>query len=368
MKISEKNVANWNTFTPRAILCVTHFRKNSLQLVAAAPPMSHCYTYAHRRRFHQCKGEVIRQEPLTNDQKVARLFSSCQHMCMKSCLSCSAEFGIKFEPYTCLSCEKKFCKAHLVPIQNLNIHRSLMQSWKGGDGLCFTCILVVWQCDDESLSQPRGLFGRLKHIAGSTVESAARLTGIQKDPRTLLSIDAASFTEFSSTRAFAVLRHQRVLSNDEIMQDLANWARLFAITQGRSTERELCLNDLFHVVDWLRTRPPFPKFLLGMNWSTLERSPQYMALASDVLHITRGTFALMSGGTTEVAYRVTDRAIEHFTGKSSFEFAYDKVKTTLGVNVNLRSFILYWFVGQIILQLLARREESAAGKVSGERK
>ena len=257
----------------------------------------------------------------------------------------------------CLSCQNAYCKAHLLPIQNLNIHQSLMKSWSGGDGLCFSCIFRVWQCDDQALALPRGMFGRLRQIAGAAFDGASRFTRMQTDPKTLLSIDYTTFAEFSRARAFAVLRHQRVLTNEEIMQDLASWARLYAITQGRSTERELCLNDLFHMVDWLRTKPPFPKFLLGLNWSTLEQSPQYMALATDVFHVTRGTLAIMSGGTAEVAYRVTDRAIEHFTGKSSTEFAYDKIKHRLGMNVNLRSFILYWFVGQIILQLLARRTE-----------
>lgn len=278
-----------------------------------------------------------------------------QHNLMKNCHSCSAEFGIKFESHLCLSCQKVYCKAHLLPIQNLKIHQTLMQSWSGGDGLCFSCIFRIWECDEQALAQPRGMFGRMKQLASGAIDSAARFTGLQGDPKELLSIDSTTFPDFSRARAFAVLRHQRSLTNDEIMGDLAEWAKLYAITQGRSTERELCLNDLFHLVDWLRTNPPFPKFLLGLNWSTLERSPQYMALASDVFHITRGTLAIMSGGTVEVAYRVTDRAIEHLTGKSSTEFAYDKIKHRLGMNVNLRSFILYWFVGQIILQLLSKR-------------
>jgi hypothetical protein len=278
---------------------------------------------------------------------------------MINCQACSAEFGVKFASYRCLSCQKEHCKAHLIPVQNLKIHQSLMQTWQGGAGLCFACIFRTWGCDGDALRTPRGMLGRLRQIAENTFDGAVRLTGIRKDPKELLAIDSATFADFSRSRAFAMLRHQRTPTNEEIMMDLANWARLFAITQGRSTERELCLNDVFHLVDWLRTEPPFPKVLLGLNWSTIERSPQYMALAADVLHVTRGAFALMSAGTTEVAYRVTDRAIEHFTGKSSIEFAYDKLKHRLGMNVNLRVFIIYWFVGQIILQLVARRGDQA---------
>lgn len=276
---------------------------------------------------------------------------------MSNCQTCSAEFGVKFASYRCLSCQNEHCKAHLIPVQNLKIHQSLMQTWQGGAGLCFTCIFRTWGSDSATLRTPRGMLGRLRQVAENTIDGAARLTGIRKDPKSLLSIDSATFADFSRSRAFAMLRHQRVPTNEEIMMDLANWARLFALTQGRSTERELCLNDVFHLVDWLRKEPPFPKMLLGLNWSTVERSPQYMALAADVLHVTRGAFAMMSAGTAEVAYRVTDRAIEHFTGKSSIEFAYDKLKHRLGVNLNLRVFIIYWFVGQIILQLLARRDD-----------
>lgn len=275
---------------------------------------------------------------------------------MSHCQACSAAFGVKFASYRCLSCQSEHCKAHLIPVQNLRIDQSLMQAWQGGAGLCFKCIFRTWGCDDDALRAPRGMLGRLRQIAGDTFAGAARLSGVRKDPRTLLTIDTRTFEDFSRARSFAMLRHQRVPTNEEIMADLASWARLFAITQGRSTERELCLNDVFHLVDWLRKEPPFPKVLLGLNWSTIERSPQYMALAADVLHVTRGAFAMMSAGTTEVAYRVTDRAIEHFTGKSSIEFAYDKLKHRLGVNVNVRAFIIYWFVGQIILQLLARRD------------
>ncbi|MFS2003812.1 hypothetical protein ACEN9F_09320 [Duganella sp. CT11-25] len=238
----------------------------------------------------------------------------------------------------------------------MTIHQSLMQSWTGGHGLCFKCIFKVWQCDSDALEPPRGILGRVKKIATGTIGAAAKLTKLQRDPKSLVTINSDKFSDFSRSRAFVVLRHQRVPTNEEIMRDLAEWARLFAVTQGRSTERELCLNDLFHVVDWLRERPPFPKILLGLNWSTLERSPQYMALATDVFHVTRGAIAIMSGGAAEVTYRVTDRAIEHLTGKSSTEFAYDKLKHKFGVNVNIRAFILYWLAGQIILQLLARRD------------
>jgi hypothetical protein len=168
---------------------------------------------------------------------------------MRHCQACSAEFGVKFAAYRCLSCQHEHCKAHLIPVQNLRIDQSLMQAWHGGAGLCSKCILRTWGSDDDALRAPRGMFGRFRQIVGTSLGGAARLAGLRRDPKALLAIDSTTFADFSRARAFAMLRHQRVPTNEEIMRDLADWARLFAITQGRGTERELCLNDVFHLVD-----------------------------------------------------------------------------------------------------------------------
>jgi hypothetical protein len=83
---------------------------------------------------------------------------------MSHCQACSAEFGIKFASYRCLSCQSEHCKAHLIPVQNLRIDQSLMQAWHGGAGLCFKCIFRTWGCDDYALVSLVVLLGFLRRF------------------------------------------------------------------------------------------------------------------------------------------------------------------------------------------------------------
>jgi hypothetical protein len=132
------------------------------------------------------------------------------------------------------------------------------------------------------------------------------------------------------------------------------FARVYAVAQGRSTERSIALSDVYHLVDWARSHPRIPSWAHQVQWSAIESSPSYMAFASDVWHVAQAAMALGSPAT--LAYHVADRLVDQVGGKGLAAGAYDLFKDKLGLNINVKDALLSYFAGLVILQLLRRRE------------
>jgi hypothetical protein len=232
-----------------------------------------------------------------------------------------------------------------------------MSTFSGGQGLCLDCILQVWGKTNEDLAEPTGIVGRTKNNLGAAWTSLTTFIARTPDRTSLVKLHDSTFVSLNSSRALAIFRNQTNISQDFIIKDLTVFARVYAVSQGRSTEKNFNLTDIYHLVDWMRSHPIIPDWAHGVTWATIESSPAYLSHLSDIWHIAQTAIALSNPATAavEVAYHLSDRALDQTTGKGIFSAGYEVAKDTLGLNVNFKAALLSYFGGQVVLQLLQRR-------------
>jgi ABC-type enterochelin transport system ATPase subunit len=141
-----------------------------------------------------------------------------------------------------------------------------MSTFSGGHGLCLDCILEVWGITNENLQQPKGILGRTKAIISNSWKSLASLISSSSSRTDLIKLSDTSFEELNNARSLAVLRHQADISQDELIVDLTQFARVYAVSQGRTSEKNFALTDVYHLVDWMRTHPILPTWAHGVTW------------------------------------------------------------------------------------------------------
>lgn len=274
---------------------------------------------------------------------------------MTKCAACDAKFGPKFDQLACSKCQGSFCAAHLIPSQYISVHSLLTSQFGPGHGLCLDCILAIWGKEDADLKEPKGILGRAKEnikVAGEVLASAWRpgRSGLMK-------FSEKGFEALNEARAFAVFRHQKDIDQEFLIKDLTKFARVYAVANGRNSERNFNLKDIYHLVDWLRTHPRLPKWAQTVTWDLIESSPNCLSHLSDVWHVAQAAIAVATPGAALVGagYHVADRAVDQYAGKGLAAFVYEKVKDSLGLNVNLKAALIYYFAGLFIIQLLAPR-------------
>lgn len=276
---------------------------------------------------------------------------------MTMCSTCSAKFGAKFKKYTCARCQKPFCAGHLVLSDNASFHSEIMSTFSGGHGLCLDCILEVWGKTNEDLQHPKGILGRTKAQISSGWKSLTSFISRSPNRTELIKLNDNTFEKLNAARSLAVLRHQADISQDQIIADLTLFARVYAVSQGRSTEKSFALTDIYHLVEWLRDHPSIPTWAHGVTWSLIESSPAYLDYLSDIWHLAQTAVALSNpaGAAVSVAYHVGDRTLDQTTGKSLFSTGYGTLKDKLGLNVNVKAALISYFGGQFVMQLLKKR-------------
>lgn len=276
---------------------------------------------------------------------------------MSTCTTCSAEFGPKFGRLVCAKCQKPFCAGHLVPSENASFHSKLMSTLHNGHGLCLECILQIWGKTDEDLKPPKGIVGRTKNNLNSAWSSLGSVVSRTPNRKQLVKIYDSTFESLNSSRAFAVFRHQKEITQDFIIKDLTTFARLYAVSQGRTTEKNFNLTDIYHLIDWLRSHPRIPNWAHGVTWSRLESSPAYFSQLSDVWHVAQTAILLSNpaSATTYLVYHVGDRAMDQQIGKGLLSVGYDVAKDKLGLNINPKKALLCYLAGLFIIQLLQKR-------------
>lgn len=279
---------------------------------------------------------------------------------MAACSACHAQFGPKFREYICSRCQSGFCAGHLIAIEHAKLHSKLMPALSGGQGLCLQCILDVWNKTDSDLaaSRPQGIAGRTrKNLSGAWSAIAGWLSSEPKRT-SLIRLDDAAFESINSARALAVLRHQKDVTREDVIADLTQFARVYAVSQGRDTERSFALEDVYRLVDWMRSHPKFPSWAHGVTWSIIESSPSYMAHVMDIWHVAKTAIAFSNPVTAAatVVYQVGDRAVDQVKGKGIALTAYDAVKDKVGLNVNMKMAVFSFLGGLFVMQLLKRSE------------
>jgi hypothetical protein len=277
-----------------------------------------------------------------------------------ACTACGASFGVKFAQYTCVVCGGEFCAGDLFPSHHTRMHSDLRAPYAGERrGTCIECVLSVWGKSEEKLIRPRGLGGRMRRQATNGWEWVrAKLPG-QRRREDLLAVDEQAFSDLNWEKSLSVARHQKDMSQEEIASSLVLFARVYAVSQGRESERSISLQDIYALVAWVRTHPRIPQFVHGIQWSTIESTPAYLNYISDAWHIANAAIALSNPviGAAKVLYHVADRAVDQVADKGLFGGFYDLVKDRLGLNVNPKSALLSYLAGLMILQLLKNREE-----------
>lgn len=273
---------------------------------------------------------------------------------MPTCKTCAAEFGAKFKRLLCSKCQGVFCAGHLLPSKSVAFHSKVVGKFASGQGVCLSCLLDIWGKTDEEVRDPRGILGR-------AAQRTKRLWGFVRgfSSRTpnraeMVRFSDGAFEALNSSRALAVFRHQKDVSQAAIIQDLTVFARVYAVSQGRATEKSFSLADVYHLVDWMRSHPKIPGWAHGVNWSTIESSPAYFSYLSDIWHVTQTAISLSNP--VSAGYHVLDRVLDQTTGKGVFSTGYYAVKDKLGLNVNLKAALLSYLCGQFIIQGLKRRK------------
>lgn len=241
--------------------------------------------------------------------------------------------------------------------ENASFHSKLMSTFSGGQGLCLDCILQVWGKTDEDLKEPKGILGRAKKNLGVARDSLSTIVLRNPNRNQLVKLYDSTFESLNYSRALAVFRHQADLSKDFIIKDLTAFARVYAVSQGRSTEKSFNLKDIYQLVDWMRSHPKIPEWAQGVTWGVIESSPAYFSHISDIWHVAQTAIALSNPATAtaSLAYHVSDRVFDQTIGKGLFSASYGSVKDKLGLNVNVKTALLSYFGGQFVLQLLKRR-------------
>lgn len=276
---------------------------------------------------------------------------------MISCNICAAQFGPKFTLLVCSKCQLSFCTGHLILSQYAVFHSSITAQLREGHGLCVSCVLSIWGKTDEDLTPAKGILGRSKKGMTAAWDKTTSLLSREPLRVNLVKISEDSFSEFNTARAFAIFRNQAEVTQEFIVAELTEYARLFAVSQGRLTEKGFSLTDIYYLVDWLRTHPNLPNWSHGISWSLIESSPTYLSYVSDVWHVAQSAIALSNPATASatLAYHLGDRALDQKTGKGLFATGYETVKDKLGLNINPKKAILCYLAGLFVLQLLKRR-------------
>ena len=262
---------------------------------------------------------------------------------MGSCCICEAEFGIKFKQKVCSQCKRTFCEGHIISNDLL----SVTESYKyvcGLDGICYQCLLYIYEKTDKHVAPAKGPFGRTKDMLLRFKKYI-----FNKDPRKNVTIAKDAFQDIISKKSYVIFIHNRSISTDFIIKDLGILARVYAINMGRSGEKAISLKDIYRVVDWIRYHPKLPKFVQGITWQTLENVSVAADYMQDIWHITGGVIALANPavGFPWAAYHLGDRAIDQVEGKGLFGWTADKI----GVNINIKIAISYWIIGNSLLKL-----------------
>jgi hypothetical protein len=275
------------------------------------------------------------------------------------CSACGALFGIKYSEYTCVVCGGGFCAGDLFQTQQTRLHSHLQAMFTGARrGICIGCVLRVWGKSDDQLAPAKGLFGRWRRQAEAAWKWIKEKLPGQQRPYDLLSVNQAAFAELNWEKALAVARHQKDMSKEDIAHSLVKFARVYAVSQGRDSERSIALRDIYALIEWVQTHPKIPGFVHSIKWSTIESTPGYLSYFSDAWHIANAAIALSNplAGAAKALYHVADRAVDQVADKSLFSGFYDLVKDKLGLNVNPKNALLSYLAGLMILQLLMRRD------------
>lgn len=283
---------------------------------------------------------------------------------MTTCASCSAQFGYKFSDYKCMHCQERFCSSHLVPTEFLKIDGRLSAAFAGGGaGMCTQCILVVWEKSDAHLEAPKTLSDRARVGFDTAWRAVWSTIGRAPSGTELLQLDQHAFEHLNTSLAFGILRRHSDVEQSTLVAELTVFARLYAVSQGRSGERSICLKDVYALVDWLRTHPQMPDWAQEIRWSMLESSPGYLSYFTDVFRMAQIALAATpAGAAAKAGYVVADEVVTRSTGKGLLSNFYSYSKDSLGINVNLRSALISYFAGEFIMQLLMdRAKASAAG-------
>lgn len=232
-----------------------------------------------------------------------------------------------------------------------------MTQLREGHGLCVSCILSIWKKTDSDLAPPQGIVGRSKKGLTTAWEKTTSLFSREPLNTDLVRLSEDTFATLNAARAFAIFRHQRDVTQEFIISELTEFARLYAVSQGRSTEKGFSLSDIYHLVDWLKTHPNLPDWSHGITWGLIEGSPSYLSYVWDVWHVAQSAIAMSNPATASatLAYHLGDRALDQKTGKGIFETGYETVKDQFGLNINPKKAILYYLAGLFVLQLLKRR-------------
>lgn len=279
---------------------------------------------------------------------------------MPTCVTCEAEFGIKFSKLICSKCRQEFCSAHLIEAKHLEISPSLQSSIQQGDGLCYQCIFLVWGKTDEQITSPNGIIGRVTSALIALWEKTKSAFSNEPQKTDLVKILTNSFDDINANRSLAIFRHQKNIEYDFIIQDLTAFSRLFAVSQGRKNEKDFCLNDVYRLIDWVRSHPILPNWAHGISWNTIESSPDGLAYIMDVWHVVGAamTLANPATGLAWAAYHLGDRAVDQGTGRGIFSNVYDKLKSKLGLNINPSKALVAYLAGLFIIQLLNESTEA----------
>lgn len=265
---------------------------------------------------------------------------------MKSCSVCEASYGIKFSEFTCSLCENSFCKAHIINKKFL-IYEKIFNKIKNNDGVCYTCLLKHYRKDDEYIEKPKGITGRLKNIFKQTIY-------IFKDnPLDLIKIKNSAFVDIVEEKSSAMLLHQKNISEDFIINDLSIFARIYAVNIGLKNERDICLNDIYRVIGWLKSHPKIPRFFSNISWNTIENTSHGIDIIKDVWHITSVALTLSNPASSIIytSYHIGDRIADQFHGKGIPEMIDESILGKIGANINIKSSFYYWLAGNIILRL-----------------
>ena len=276
------------------------------------------------------------------------------------CSTCSAEFGIKFDKLVCSCCENVFCTGHFVKAKYLKIDKSIQSELPLADGLCYQCIFQVLGKADSVSASSKGVIGRITNILDSLWKKTKSTFSNALQKTDLIKISADSFEDINSSRSWSIFRHQQDVGYDFIIKDMTAFARLISINQGRKNEKDFSLNDIYRLIDWLKSHPNLPNWTHHLTWNSIESTPDGLAYFMDVWHVIGAVVCLSNPATGYplAAYHLGDRLVDQGTGKGIFELMYSKIKWELGLNINTHKALVSYLAGLFILQLFSESEET----------
>jgi hypothetical protein len=270
------------------------------------------------------------------------------------CAACQVETDriiLTLPALTCSVCGRTFCGAHAFLHGEFEQHGSSSPAVKDSC-LCVACLATIWEEPD---GPPRSIGGVLKR---AWLATRRLFTG---DPKKKLTLRPGVLEAWLGRKTTTVLKHDRDVTLAYVMDDLAEFARVYAREQGRGGLTDLNLKDLYRLIDWVREHPAIPSFVHEVRWSSVETTSAGMGLVLDAFRVllavkSSGSLlvAFSANSAVETAYLTGTLASQEVTGKSLAGHLYDSVFAKAGLNLNPKRAFVHWLAGRLVVELYRR--------------